>query len=204
MAQINPRGELFKGLRRDYPISNLGPSELDCYVAWLDAQTTGHVRLPSYSEWEWFARSGVADRKYPWGNEEDPRREALLREKILDVIYGRKPKEFIDTRLSFILLGTKVGLFPPTEWGLYDVLGNVPELTSDTIDASNIDSYRQKLGIDIGFQPGINRKRIIKGYKLLLGTPEGWKRGISGVRFVAEIDGRFSSAAGVRLVIEGE
>lgn len=200
--QVNPSGELFNELRRDYAISNLGLSELNCYVKWLNAQTGGSVRLPSYLEWEWFARSGHPDRKFPWGNDEDPTREALVREEIRDILSGPDVNRVNNIQLAHIILGTRVGLFPPTEWGLYDVFGNVPELTDDVIEKSNIDVYRKELGVKINPIPPNSRLRIIKG-ELLEGRSEYWRDGISKIRFVSEVNGRFSFTAGVRLVIEG-
>lgn len=200
---IDPNSQLFQEFRRDYPVSNLGLEELNCYVEWLDEQTIGQVRLPSYSEWEWFARSGDPYRKYPWGNEEDPTREALSRLEVQDVLNQPGVNRVNNTRVSHIILGTRVGLFPPTEWGLYDVLGNVPELTSDVIVPSNIEVYRERLGIEINPISQNSRRRIIKG-ELLEGRSDNWREGISKTRFVREMDGGFSFTAGVRLVIEGQ
>lgn len=190
---------LFAEFRRDYAISNLRPSDIQCYVDWLSTQLGRTVRLPSYREWEWFARSGTPNRRFPWGDEEDPTREALAREHIQDVLNQPHVNQVDEVRVSHIILGTHVGLFPPTEWGLYDLLGNVPELTSDVIDPTNVEAYREELGVPIRLNG--NQSRIIKG-EILTGRSDYWREGISKTRRVREADDEFSFAAGVRLVLE--
>lgn len=191
---------LFSEFRRDYPISNLRPSDVQCYIDWLSNRIGKTVRLPTYREWEWFARSGVPNRRFPWGEDEDPTREALVRKYVQDVLNQPHVNRVDEVRVSHIILGTRVGLFPPTEWGLYDLMGNVPELTSDVIDLSNVEIYREELGIPIRLQG--SPSRIIKGDILLVGGDETWREGISRTSRVREEDNEFSFAAGVRLVLE--
>lgn len=198
--RIESDDALFSELRRDYAISNLRPSDVQCYVEWLSARIGMSVRLPTYREWEWIARSGVPNRRYPWGDEEDPTREALVSEYVLEVLRQPHVNRVKDARISHIILGTHVGLFPPTEWGLYDLLGNVPELTSDVMDQSNVGRYREELGIPIRLSR--DRSRIIKGQILDRGRSDSWREGISKTSHVSEADNAFSFAAGVRLVLE--
>ena len=198
--RIETDDALFSELRRDYPISNLRPSDIQCYIEWLTARIGASVRLPTHKEWEWIARSGVPNRRFPWGDEEDPSREALVSEYVLKVLRQPHVNQVKDTRASHIILGTHVGLFPPTEWGLYDLLGNVPELTSDVINQSNVKRYREELGIPIRLSS--DRSRIIKGHILDRGRSDFWREGISKTGIVREANNGFSFAAGVRLVLE--
>lgn len=191
---------LFAELRRDYAIINLRPSDVQCYIQWLSARLGKSVRLPTYREWEWFARSGVPNRRFPWGDDEDPTREALVSELVLDVLSQPHVDRVRDVRFAHIMWGTQVGLFPPTEWGLYDILGNVPELTSDVIDQSNVEKYRDELGIPIKLSR--DRSRIIKGQNLSRGPSDAWREGISKTGHVSETDNAFSFPVGVRLVLE--
>lgn len=191
---------LFSEFRRDYAISNLRPSDVQCYIDWLSKRIGATVRLPTYREWEWFARSGAPNRRFPWGNEEDPTREALVRQYVRDVLHQPHVNPVTEVRVSHIILGTHVGLFPPTEWGLYDLLGNVPELTSDVITPANVARYREELDMPIRLRG--DQHRIIKGQVLLVGGTESWRAGISHTSLVSEADNAFSFSAGVRLVLE--
>lgn len=191
---------LLAELRRDYAVINLRPSDVECYIQWLSARLGKSVRLPNYREWEWFARSGVPNRRFPWGDEEDPTREALVSELVLEVLSQSHVDRVREVRLAHIMWGTQVGLFPPTKWGLYDVLGNVPELTSDVIDQSNVENYRDELGIPIRLSR--ERSHIIKGHNLSRGPSDAWRDGISKSSHVSEADNAFSFPVGVRLVLE--
>lgn len=74
------------------------------YVAWLGVKLHSHFRLPSESEYEYAARAGSAA-SYPWGDKADAARIA-------------RPSG-------------PVGKSPPNAFGLYDMVGDIAELTLD-------------------------------------------------------------------------
>ena len=116
-------------LRLDWPVGELGEADVQCYVSWLQEKTDYQVALPTGVEWEWFARAGRSGIKFPWGNDPDKDREALKgslvdrsNEGTIEYAQGGKYQT-----------GVKVGLFPPNPWGIYDLMGNLRELTADII-----------------------------------------------------------------------
>jgi formylglycine-generating enzyme required for sulfatase activity len=78
-------------------------------------------RLPTEAEWEYAARGGTADDKYTWGNTYDA--------SMVNGVSGVRTRD----RWAHT---SPAGSFPPTGRGLFDMLGNVWEWTSDVYIAS--------------------------------------------------------------------
>jgi sulfatase modifying factor 1 len=96
-------------------------------VAYEDAEAYAHwagKELPTEAEWERAARGGLDGKKFTWGTEHFPDGNAMAnswqgefpwQNKLLDGFEGTSP----------------VGSFPPNDYGLFDMAGNVWEWTSD-------------------------------------------------------------------------
>lgn len=93
----------------DYPVVGISYGEADKYAKWAGK------RLPTEAEWEYAAKGGLKNMKYPWGDEIDSTK----------VNYGRMYKGIV-----------KVGTFKPNGYGLFDIVGNVWEWTSDNYSDS--------------------------------------------------------------------
>lgn len=108
-----------------YPITSIKPIYIECYLKWLRAKTGKAYRLPYEREWKKIASaSGVADEDTV-GNY--PERKAFLRNE-----YETIPSNFYDRRRVVKLrviapVGGKLG----DKIGLYDLVGNLSEMTMD-------------------------------------------------------------------------
>ncbi len=97
-------------------------------VTWQEAQ--GYCewaggRLPSEAEWEYAARGGAQESKYPWGDEIDAERANYRAPGPRKVPAYTSP----------------VGSYPPNQLGLYDVAGNVWEWVADVYDKEDYSRY---------------------------------------------------------------
>lgn len=101
-----------QGKEDGFPVCNVTQYAARSFCAWLYAKTGHFYRLPTEAEWEYAARAG-SNTSFYWG--EDPN---LARENAW--YYDNSNGAY-----------HKVGLLKPNAWGLYDMIGNVAEWTSD-------------------------------------------------------------------------
>ena len=108
------------------------------HVSWHDAQAFAKWaggRLPTEVEWEYAARGGLNDKRYPWGNDE-PDDVSFLP---CNIWQGDFP--FINSIADGYLGTAPSKSFAPNGFGLYNVVGNVWEWN---IDRFRIRSMRKE------------------------------------------------------------
>ncbi|MCP4691033.1 MAG: SUMF1/EgtB/PvdO family nonheme iron enzyme, partial [Desulfobacterales bacterium] len=91
-------------------------------VSWHDARDFAQwagLQLPTEAQWEYACRSGSATR-YSWGDEPDCSRANYGNSPVFDECKDANPGKT-----------SPVGDYPPNNWGLYDMHGNVWEWCED-------------------------------------------------------------------------
>lgn len=125
--------------RGAHPVVAITLADAQAYAAWLGRQ------LPSEAQWEWAAR---AAQDAPMPSHEQPREANTWQ--------GRFPME--DARADGFAGVAPVGCYAPNALGLYDMIGNVWELTADVFRP-----HGQDAAIAITRGRGEPRQVVIKG-----------------------------------------
>jgi formylglycine-generating enzyme len=111
------------------PGSNLGGRDMHpvLHVAWEDVETFAAwagKEIPTEAEWEYAARGGVDGLAFAWGDELAPRGKMLAN-------YWQGEFPWQNLKLDGYERTAPVGSFPPNGYGLFDMIGNAWEWTSD-------------------------------------------------------------------------
>jgi len=113
----------------NHPVVCVSDHDAEEYAAWLSQKTGKRYRLPSEAEWEYAARAGKKT-SWPWGNGEED-----TGCKVVNAMDSSGHKKYpINEAMKCddnFAMTAPVGSFPPNNFGLYDMLGNVWEVVSD-------------------------------------------------------------------------
>lgn len=155
----------------NYPVVGVNWKQARAFCVWRTEFLNAHLRskkggvdlaefrLPTEAEWEWASRGGYALNPYPWGGP-----------------YTRNEKgcflaNFKPLRGNYIADGgirTVIAAhYPPNDWGLYDMSGNVAEWTNSAFDPASYNftwdmnpNYTYNAKED---DPPVMKRKVIRG-----------------------------------------
>ena len=105
--------------RPNHPVVHIAFEDAMAYARWSGTD------LPTEAEWDYAARAGLAEADYVWGNQKTGPAGLPL----ANHWQGLFPfKDFGDDGFQGV---APVGCFAANRWGLFDMAGNVWEITSD-------------------------------------------------------------------------
>ena len=142
---INGPGTEADAWHPDHPVVQVSWNDAQAYARWAGG------RLPTEAEWEHAARGGLGDVRFPWGDEEPDDNSFFP----CNIWQGRFPD--LNQRLDGYETTAPARSFEPNGYGLYNLVGNVWEWTSEPF---RIRSQRKDAR---------ERQAKMKGYKLSKG-----------------------------------
>ena len=153
----NWRSPGFTQTGRD-PVVCVSWDDAHAYVTWLSVKT-GHIyRLPTEAEWEYAARAGTTTARYGSDNPA----EFCRYTNVGDLDYSEQhPGDSGANRAcrDGYAFTSPVGSFPPNQFGLDDMLGNVMDWTEDCWNAN----YSGAPTDGTAWQAGDCGRRVVHG-----------------------------------------
>jgi len=155
----------------NYPVVGVNWQQARAFCVWRTqlknkylAQKKGEAsihdfRLPTEAEWEWAARGGHDYNPFPWGGPYTRNDKGCF----LGNFKPLKGNYTDDGGATPII----VAHYPPNDWGLFDMAGNVAEWTGDAFDESSYNftwdlNPHYQYNADVNDPPVLKRK-VVRG-----------------------------------------
>lgn len=126
-----------------YPVVGVNWRQARAFCVWRTEYLNGFLkgkkgepglaefRLPTEAEWEWAARGGYALSPFPWGGPYTRNEKGCFLANFKPI----RGNYIADGGLRTVI----VAHYPPNDWGLYDMAGNVAEWTNSAFDPLSYD-----------------------------------------------------------------
>ena len=132
--------------RWQHPVVHVSWNDACAYARWAGK------RLPTEAEWEYAARGGLAQKRFPWGDELEPAGRHLM-----NVWQGVFPASNTEADGHYGPAPAKS--FKPNGYGLFNMTGNVWEWCWDWFDAA----YYRVSPVEDPTGPSTGDRRVMRG-----------------------------------------
>jgi sulfatase modifying factor 1 len=142
--------------REDHPVVHASWFDASAYCEWAGA------RLPTEAEWEYAARGGLEQRRFPWGDDFQPGGTHMM-----NTFQGTFP--MTNTAADGYRGTAPVDAFPPNGYGLHNTCGNVWEWCDDWFSPSHATVPENPRG------PANGTHRVMRGGSYLCHESYCWR-----------------------------
>lgn len=111
----------------NHPVVCVTWSDAQDYIQWLSRKTGANYRLLTEAEWEYAARAGTST-PFPWGTTASHEYANYGTDTVAGIGFATGRDKWVTT--------SPVGAFPPNQFGLYDMHGNVLQWVEDCFSDS--------------------------------------------------------------------
>lgn len=132
--------------RMDHPVVQVSFNDALAYCKWSGK------RLPTEAEWEYAARGGLDQKRYPWGDELKPDGQYRC-----NIWQGKFPT--VNTSMDGYAGTAPVDAYLPNGYGLYNIVGNVWEFCADWFSVD----YHQSASLQNPQGPPRGQSKVMKG-----------------------------------------
>lgn len=136
--------------RLDHPVVHVSWNDAQAFAAWAGK------RLPTEAEWEYAARGGLEQERYPWGDQLTPSGRHRM-----NVWQGTFPT--VNTAEDGYRGTAPVTAFEPNGYGLFNMTGNVWEWCADWFSATYPAEARAQKLRDNPRGPSTGEQRVMRG-----------------------------------------
>lgn len=144
-------------LSDDFPVGNVSWNDAVAFCDWLSKKESSRYRLPTEAEWEYACRAGTKTTRFCGDDLRVVPQYAWCHEDSQNVVHP-------------------VGRLKPNPWGLYDMLGNVWQWTTDFYSAD----YYLTSPVEDPPGPSTGTNRVMRGGTFAIAAKElraAWRHG---------------------------